>query len=98
MLTWVEVLGPLITVHSAKSGDRSGGDLDVPAVEIYVKQNPNRIEEDTEDDRSWQFKNILEGKARYTKAGFIVGRKPSKKKAIVTVAKGETIDLYGNSI
>lgn len=37
-------------------------------------------------------------KARYTKAGFIVGRKPSKKKAIVTVAKGETIDLYGSSI
>jgi large subunit ribosomal protein L23 len=34
-------------------------------------------------------------KAKYTKAGFIVGRKPSKKKAIVTVAKGETIDLYG---
>ena len=37
-------------------------------------------------------------KARYTKAGFIVGRKPSKKKAIVTVAKGETIDLYGSTI
>lgn len=34
-------------------------------------------------------------KAKYTKAGFIVGRKPSKKKVIVTVAKGETIDLYG---
>ena len=34
-------------------------------------------------------------KAKYTKAGFIVGRKPAKKKAIVTVAKGETIDLYG---
>lgn len=34
-------------------------------------------------------------KAKYTKAGFIVGRKPSKKKAIVTVAEGETIDLYG---
>jgi large subunit ribosomal protein L23 len=37
-------------------------------------------------------------KAKYTKAGFIVGRKPSKKKAVVTVAKGETIDLYGSSI
>ncbi|HMU72304.1 MAG TPA: 50S ribosomal protein L23 [Ferruginibacter sp.] len=37
-------------------------------------------------------------KARYTKAGFIVGRKPAKKKAIVTVAEGETIDLYGSSI
>jgi len=34
-------------------------------------------------------------KAKYTKAGFIVGRKPSKKKAVVTVAEGETIDLYG---
>ena len=33
-------------------------------------------------------------KAKYTKAGFIVGRKPAKKKAIVTVAQGETIDVY----
>ena len=37
-------------------------------------------------------------KAKYTKAGFIVGRKPSKKKAIVTVSKGESIDLYGSGI
>ncbi len=34
-------------------------------------------------------------KAKYTKAGFIVGRKPAKKKALITVADGETIDLYG---
>jgi large subunit ribosomal protein L23 len=34
-------------------------------------------------------------KAKYTKAGFIVGRKNAKKKALVTVAEGETIDLYG---
>jgi len=34
-------------------------------------------------------------KAKFTKAGYIVGRKPAKKKAIVTVAEGETIDLYG---
>lgn len=33
-------------------------------------------------------------KARYTKAGFIVGRKQAKKKAVVTVAQGETIDLF----
>jgi large subunit ribosomal protein L23 len=35
-------------------------------------------------------------KTRYTKAGFIKGRKPSFKKAMVTVAEGETIDLYAN--
>ena len=41
---------------------------------------------------------VVPSKAKYTKAGFIVGRKPSKKKAIVTVANGETIDLYGSGI
>lgn len=35
-------------------------------------------------------------KTRYTKAGFIKGRKPSYKKAYVTVAEGEEIDWYSN--
>jgi len=35
-------------------------------------------------------------KTRYTKAGFVKGQKPAYKKAMVTVAEGETIDLYGN--
>jgi len=41
---------------------------------------------------------VMPGKSkfRFTKAGFIAGRKPSYKKAIVTLAEGETIDLYAN--
>ncbi|HMZ45742.1 MAG TPA: 50S ribosomal protein L23 [Chitinophagaceae bacterium] len=35
-------------------------------------------------------------KTRYTKAGFIEGKKAAYKKAFVTVAEGETIDLYAN--
>ncbi|MDE3251634.1 MAG: 50S ribosomal protein L23 [Bacteroidota bacterium] len=35
-------------------------------------------------------------KTRYTKAGFIQGMKSAYKKALVTVADGETIDLYSN--
>lgn len=35
-------------------------------------------------------------KQRYTKAGLIRGQKPSFKKAIVTLAEGETIDFYSN--
>src|SRR5487761_2382032 len=35
-------------------------------------------------------------KQRFTKAGLLTGRKPAKKKAIVKVADGETIDLYSN--
>lgn len=34
-------------------------------------------------------------KSRFTKAGVISGRKPAYKKAYVTVAEGENIDLYG---
>ncbi len=33
---------------------------------------------------------------RYTKAGIISGRVPSYKKAIVTLAEGNTIDFYSN--
>ncbi|MBN9299291.1 MAG: 50S ribosomal protein L23 [Filimonas sp.] len=35
-------------------------------------------------------------KTRYTKAGFVKGVKPAYKKAYVTVAEGEAIDLYAN--
>jgi len=40
---------------------------------------------------------VMPGKAksRNTKAGVVSGRKPAKKKAYVTVAEGESIDLYG---
>ncbi|PSL47385.1 large subunit ribosomal protein L23 [Chitinophaga niastensis] len=41
---------------------------------------------------------VMPGKAkqRFTKAGFVAGKKPSYKKAIITVTKGEAIDLYAN--
>src|SRR4051812_42587666 len=41
--------------------------------------------------------NIVPAKAksRNTKAGVISGRKPAKKKAVVQVAEGEEINLYG---
>ena len=35
-------------------------------------------------------------KTRFTKAGYVKGVKPGYKKAYVTVAEGETIDMYAN--
>lgn len=35
-------------------------------------------------------------KSRFTKTGMVKGRANSYKKAIVTLAKGETIDFYSN--
>ena len=42
--------------------------------------------------------SVLPGKnkSRFTKAGVISGRKPGYKKAFVTVAEGESIDLYSS--
>ncbi|MBP8238678.1 MAG: 50S ribosomal protein L23 [Saprospiraceae bacterium] len=41
---------------------------------------------------------VIPGKAknRNTKKGVVKGQKPAYKKAIVTLAKGEEIDLFGN--
>ena len=33
-------------------------------------------------------------KSRYTKAGTISGRRPAYKKAIITVAEGDSIDIF----
>jgi len=33
-------------------------------------------------------------KTRFTKAGLLSGRKPSYKKAVITLVKGDTIDLF----
>ena len=35
-------------------------------------------------------------KTRFTKAGYIKGQKQAFKKALITVAEGESIDLYSN--
>ena len=35
-------------------------------------------------------------KSRYTKAGYISGKENAFKKAVVTLAEGETIDFYSN--
>ncbi|MBS1951819.1 MAG: LSU ribosomal protein L23p (L23Ae) [Cytophagales bacterium] len=41
--------------------------------------------------------NVLgKKKSRFTKAGTLTGRKPSYKKALVTLAQGEVIDFYSN--
>ena len=35
-------------------------------------------------------------KQRYTKSGVSIGKTPSYKKAVVTLAEGEVIDFYSN--
>ena len=65
------------------------------------KANKLEIKKAVEEFYGVQVQNVnttiipSKAKSRYTKAGFVHGRKPSKKKAFVTIAEGESIDLYG---
>lgn len=36
-------------------------------------------------------------KSRFTKAGLLTGRKPSYKKAVVTLAEGDSIDFFAGN-
>ena len=69
---------------------------------VDKKANKLEIKKAVEEFYGIQVENVntlvmpSKAKSRNTKAGVVSGRKPAKKKAIVTVAEGETIDLYGN--
>jgi len=68
---------------------------------VNRKANKLEIKKAVEEFYGVQVSNVnttvIPGKAksRFTKAGLLSGRKSAKKKAFVTVADGETIDLYG---
>ncbi len=57
--------------------------------EIEAKYNVNVVSVNT-------IKYAGKRKSRYTRSGVIKGRTNAYKKAIVTLAEGETIDFYSN--
>ena len=71
---------------------------------FYVSKTANKIEikeaieklYDVNVDKVWTIRYAGKTKSRYTKTGLVTGKGPAYKKAIVTVAEGETIDIYSN--
>jgi large subunit ribosomal protein L23 len=44
----------------------------------------------------WTMRYAGKAKSRFTKSGLLSGRTSAYKKAVVSLAEGETIDLYSN--
>jgi large subunit ribosomal protein L23 len=97
-MTTAEILKPLITEKMTKQGDtfnRYG---------FLVTRNANKLEikEIVEKTYGVKVENVNtinyrgKNKSRYTKAGLLAGRAVHRKKAIVTLAKGDKIDFYSN--
>jgi len=89
---------PIITEKMTKLGEKSG------RYGFYVSPEANKIEIKQAIESMYgvnvEAVNTMvchgKKKVRYTKTGFQSGNRPTLKKAIVTLKKGETIDFFSN--
>ena len=88
---------PLVTekVSSLNERGKYGFIVDMDANKVEIKK---AVEDQygVNVEKVNTIKVLGKFKTRYTKMGLLSGRKPSYKKAIVTLAEGEVIDFYGN--
>ncbi len=69
--------------------------VDKKATKDIIKKEIQKVYEVTVTDiRTMTYAGKT--KTRYTKKGFVEGKKPAYKKAVVTLKKGEQIDYYSN--
>jgi large subunit ribosomal protein L23 len=92
------ILKPVITEKMTDLGEK------LNRYAFLVRRDANKIEikkaveelygVEVESVNTLNFKG--KSKSRFTKSGVITGRTNAFKKAIVTLAEGETIDFYSN--
>jgi large subunit ribosomal protein L23 len=92
------IIKPVITEKMSMLSDklqRYGFIVDKKANKLQIKKAVEDLYEVTvESVNTMTYGGDRTG--RWTKSGYISGKKNSTKKAIVTLAKGETIDFYSN--
>lgn len=92
------ILKPVITEKMTARGE----DLNQYGFIVHRSANKLQIKKAVEDLYGVEVVSVntmnYSGKlkTRYTKSGILSGRTSTYKKAIVTVAEGETIDFYSN--
>jgi large subunit ribosomal protein L23 len=92
------IMKPIITEKMTQLGEklnRYGFMVDLRANKLQIKQAIKDLYGvDVASVNTMVFSG--KNKTRFTKSGVISGRTSTYKKAIVTLAKGETIDFYSN--
>ncbi|HET8860698.1 50S ribosomal protein L23 [Marivirga sp.] len=89
------LIKPLVTekVSSLNEKGKYGFVVDINANKIQIKAEvEKKYGVNVESINTMRY--LGKQKSRYTKSRVLTGRKPSFKKAIVTVAEGEVIDFY----
>jgi large subunit ribosomal protein L23 len=92
------ILKPIITEKMTQMGEklnRYGFRVDKRANKLQIKKAIKDIYGvEVAEINTMVYRG--KSKTRYSKSGFISGKSNNYKKAIVTLAKGETIDFYSN--
>ncbi len=92
------LIKPIITEKMTDMTDK----LNRYGFQVHKSANKLQIKKAVEDlygvkvESVNTIRNSGKNKQRNTKSGVIVGRTPTVKKAIITLAEGETIDFYSN--
>jgi len=92
------IVKPIITEKMTAQGEklnRFGFLVDRKANKLEIKKAVQELY-NVEVENVNTINYAGKAKSRYTKAGYVSGRTTAFKKAIVTLAKGETIDFYSN--
>lgn len=92
------IIKPIVTEKMTNLTDklnRYGFIVDSKANKIQIKNEVEKAYGVTVD--SVNTMNYMgKSSSRYTTTGLVKGRKPDFKKAVITVAEGDVIDLYEN--
>ena len=93
---------PLVSEKMALLNERQGLKFNQYAFKVEITSTKPEIKKEVEDIYGVDVKSvrtmIYAGKSRqrYTRTGFVSGKSPRYKKAIVTLATGAEIDFYKN--
>ncbi len=92
------LIKPIVTEKMTSQGDK------INRYGFVVDKRANKIQIKTAIEKTYgvavadvnTMKYSGKKKSRFTRGGLISGQRNSYKKAIITLAKGETIDFYSN--
>ncbi|HPK04784.1 MAG: 50S ribosomal protein L23 [Bacteroidales bacterium] len=92
------IVKPIVTEKMTELGEK----LQRYAFVVQKKSNKIQIKKAVEDLYDVEVREVNtmnysgKNKSRFTKRGFVTGRTAAYKKAIVTLAEGQSIDFYSN--
>lgn len=93
---------PLVSEKMALLNERHGLKFNQYAFKVDINSKKPEIKKEVEELYSVNVKSVRtmfyagKSRQRYTKTGFVSGKSPRFKKAVVTLHNGETIDFYKN--